>query len=298
MKKTISILLLLCIMHNYLFAQFDANKLDFYKKYSIYTNPGKYEEMYSNLPDSLSQITEIIKAQLIHPMADLPRYRDLIPAERSWEDLKYPSVETMLAGLKGYNPSGLVLDRKPVDRLVVSCRFHAILFASIMKFKGIPTRVRYGFAPYLYPGNHIYHVICEVWNSKEKRWMLVDPDRQLIDFPAEQWEFSCDVWEKYQQGKLDPATYGIPTWWGAHPILDVMCHDLASVLGNEEVYLDRPAISADSTMNVKNMHVEELNLANKVSSLLKNVDGNFKELQKIYNKNPKLQFPDKLSMKN
>jgi formylglycine-generating enzyme len=277
----------------------DPNKiLDFYRQYGFYTNPGKYEPMYANLPDSLTEICKLIKSQLIHPIADLPMYRDLIPQERSYEDLKYPTVQTILAGLKSYDSDGLIINRKPADRLVVSCRYHAILLASILKHKGIPARVRYGFASYLYPNHHIYHVICEVWNNNEKRWMLVDPDRQKIDFPPQQFEFAGDVWMKNQQGKLDPNTYGVPDWWGSHPILDVLCHDLASVLGNEHTYYDRPPISADTTMNVKNMPADQIDAMNNISALMTNVNANFIELQKIYNDNKQLQFSNSTSAKS
>jgi hypothetical protein len=271
--------------------------LGFYRQYGFYTNPGEYEPMYSNLPDSLAEICKVIKSQLIHPIADLPKYRDLIPQDRSCEDLKYPTVQTILAGLKTYNPDGLIINRKPADRLVVSCRYHAILLASILKHRGIPARVRYGFASYLYPKYHLYHVICEVWNNNEKRWMLVDPDRQMIDFPSQQFEFAGDVWKKNQQGKLDPYTYGVPNWWGSHPILDVLCHDLASVLGNEHIYYDRPPISADTTINVKNMPIDQIDIMNKISTLMVDVDANFNELQLLYNNNKRIQFSNPIKAK-
>ncbi|MEJ2614596.1 MAG: transglutaminase-like domain-containing protein [Ignavibacteriaceae bacterium] len=268
----------------------DPKILEFYTGYSYYTDPGEYVSMYKDLPDSLADLCKLIKSQLIHPVADLPKYRDLIPPERSYEDLKYPTVKTILAGLKSYNPDGLIINRKPEQRLVVSCRYHAILLASILKYKGIPTRVRYGFASYLYPGYHIYHVICEVWDKNEKRWILVDPDRQKIDLKSQQFEFAGNVWPKYRQGKVDPAKYGVPNWWGSNTILDAFCHDLAAVLGNEHIYFDRPPISADTTMDAKNLNPDQLSLMDKVSEVMKNIDDNFYELKNLYSKNKLLQF--------
>jgi hypothetical protein len=319
MKKSASILLILCIvMGSFVVAQNDKDNstltnqkgeigkvekkvddkiLAFYRQYSFYTNPGEYEQMYSNLPDSLKLLCKLIKSQLIHPIADLPMYRDLIPKERSYEDLKYPTVQTILAGLKTYNPDGLILNRKPIDRLVVSCRYHAILLASILKHKGIPVRVRYGFASYLYPKYHIYHVICQVWNKSEKRWMLVDPDRQIVDIPSQQFEFAGDAWIKNQEGKLDPNTYGVPNWWGSQPILDALCHDLASVLGNEHIYFNRPPISADTTMDVKNMPLNQIDTMNKISILMADVDSNFDDLQLLYINNKQLQFSNLINAK-
>jgi hypothetical protein len=162
--------------------QFNGSVLDFYKQYSEFTDPGEYAYLYENLPDSLTELCHLIKAQIIHPWSDLSKYRELIPKERSTEDYKYPTVKSILEGLLSYNSHGLVKDRKPEDRLLLTCRYNSILLASILKYRGIPVRVRYGFAPYLDPGYHAGHVICEVWNINENRWMLVDPSMNMIDF--------------------------------------------------------------------------------------------------------------------
>jgi hypothetical protein len=277
-------------MNNNLKHSVDPEILEFYLNYSSYTNPGKFEYMYENLPDSLTDLCRLIKSQLIHPVVDLPKYRDLIPPERSYEDLKYPTVQTILAGLKFYNQDGLIFNRKPNERLVVSCRYHAILLASILKYRGIPARLRYGFASYIYPGHNIYHVVCEMWNKKENRWILVDPDRQVIDLNSERFEFAGNVWLKYRKDELNPETYGVPNWWGANAILDALCHDLASVLGNEHIYFDRPPISADTTMNVKSMNAKKLALMDNVSKKMVHIDENFVELKELYSENKELQF--------
>jgi formylglycine-generating enzyme len=294
MRQSIFILLLFSIsLHNNTVAQSklnNASELEFYRQYGFFTNPGEYETMYANLPDSISEICKIIKAQLIHPFGDLPQYRDIIPEERSCEDLKYPTVQTILAGLKQYNPDGLILNRKPADRLVVSCRYHAILLASILKYKGIPVRVRYGFANYLIPDYHICHAVCEVWNKNENRWMLVDPDRQKVDIPKGQFQFAQDVWTNDLNGKLESDKYGVPGWWGSNIILLDLCQDLASVLGNEHIYYNMPPLVVDKTTNYKTLSADNLALMNNIAALMGNVDGNLNELKEIYEKNKQLHL--------
>ncbi|WP_432664006.1 hypothetical protein R9X47_26010 [Wukongibacter baidiensis] len=264
--------------------------LEFYKGYSIYTDPGENEKLYDELPEPLTDLCKLIKAQLIHPVADLPLYRDVIASERVNEDKEYPTVKSMLKGLNNYNQPGLIYERKPEERLILSCRYHAILLASILKSRDIPVRVRYGFANYLYPGHHIYHVICEVWNEKEQRWMLVDPDRQMVDFSREKFEYPGDVWLRYKQGKLNSSTYGLPEWWGVHPILSILCHDLASVLGNEHIYWDEPSLTTDSEMDEKDITPEQLDVLTRAANLLEDPDNNFEELKLLYDKYEFLQF--------
>lgn len=72
--------------------QFNGSVPDFYKQYSSFTDPGKYEYLYKNLPDSLLELCILIRSQFIHPYAELAEYRDLFPKERWDEQLKYPTV--------------------------------------------------------------------------------------------------------------------------------------------------------------------------------------------------------------
>ena len=153
---------------SYNFNETDESVLDFYRQYSPFTDPGEYEYLYENLPDSLPELCSLIKSQYLNYGWELDMYRDQIPKERWNESLKYPTVKSALKGLIFYDSRGLVKDRKPEDRLMLICRDNATLLASILKYRGIPVRVRYGNAAYLIPGFHAGHVICEVWNEGEK----------------------------------------------------------------------------------------------------------------------------------
>jgi len=133
-------------------------------------------------------------------------------------------------------------------------------------------------------------VICEVWHEPEQRWLLVDPDRKMVDFSPEQFEFSGDVWLRYKDDKLNPSSYGVPEWWGAHPILSVLCHDLASVLGNEHVYWEQPPVTSDSSMEVKNIPSAQVIVLNEVAVLLREPDSGFDELRRLYQIHDFLRF--------
>jgi len=189
--------------------QIDSSILDFYRQYSSFTDPGEYKYLYKNLPDSLPELCSLIRSQFINYGWELDMYREQISKERWNESLKYPTVKSALEGLLSHDSRGIVKDRKPKDRLVLICRDNAVLLASILKYRGIPARVRYGFDPYLIPGFHSNHVICEVWNKNEDRWMLVDPSADRVDFNREDFDFSNDVWLKMQRKEIDPKLYGM-----------------------------------------------------------------------------------------
>jgi len=273
-------------------ARDDKELLDFYSQYSSFTDPGEYAYLYANLPDSLPELCKLIRSQYIHPYGELNKYRELIPKERWNETFKYPTVQSILEGLVSYDSSGLTEERKPEDRLVLGCRHNAILLASILKYRGIPARVRCGHATYLIPDFHTSHTICEVWNEDDKRWMLVDPSMDMVDFSRVQFDFSNELWLKLQKGEIDPSHYGIPgRYSGYASIVGKVCPDLASLLGTEYP-INQYAPILEYAMNSENqLTAEHKELLNKISELMKSIDANsFSELEEIYNNTPQIQI--------
>jgi hypothetical protein len=270
----------------------DRSVLDYYRRYSSFTDPGEYEYLYEKLPDSLPELCSLIKSQFIHPYIELPKYREQFPKERWNESLKYPTVKSVLEGLVSYDSRGLVKDRKPEDRLVLGCRDNAIFLASILKYRGIPARVRYGHATYLIPDFHTSHTICEVWNENDKRWMLVDPSTGMIDFSSDKFDFSNDAWLKMQQKEIDPKLFGIPgRYSGLLSIAGKVCPDLASILGNEYTIYQYAPILDYAFKNDNQLTSEHIEILNRISELMKSIDAeNLAKLQEIYNSNPQIQI--------
>lgn len=305
MKSTILILTLSILMHvgaqnnpNGQFPKFvfkdEETVLEFYRKYSLFTDPGKYEYLYKNLPDSLLELCHLLKSQFIHPYAELPEYRDLFPKERWDEQLKYPTVKLVLEGLMAYDSRGIVKDRKPENRLVLGCRDYSLLLASVLKCRGIPARLRSGHATYLIPGFHASHVICEVWNEKDKRWMLVDPSTGMVDFNREKFDFSYDAWLKMQNGEIDPNLFGSPgKGTGMKSIVIKLPHDLASILGAEHTIYQYAPIMA-FTENNSQFPAEQKEILNRISELMKSLNAeNLSKLQEIYNNTSQIQMTEK-----
>jgi len=270
----------------------DSSVLYFYRQYSSFTDPGEYAYLYETLPDSLPELCSLIKSQFIHPYGELNKYREQIPKERWNEMYSYPSVRSILEGLLSYDSSGIVNDRKPEDRLVLICRHNSILLVSILKSRGIPARVRYGHASYLIPDFHTSHAICEVWNGNEKRWMLVDPSMDMVDFSRDKFDLSNDAWNQLQKGEIDPKLYGIPgRYSGMGSILAKLCADLASVLGTEYTITHYPPIFETVLEKRGPLPDEDIEMLNRISELMKSLDAdNISKLQEIYNSTPEIQI--------
>ncbi|MBN2215018.1 MAG: transglutaminase domain-containing protein [Bacteroidales bacterium] len=281
-----------CYAQKNTYEQADNSVLNFYLQYSSFTDPGEYEYMYENLPDSLPELCSLIRTQFIHPYAELQKYRELIPKERWNEMFRYPSVKSILEGLVSYDSSGLTKERKPEDRLVLGCWHNSILLASILKSRGIPARLRYGHATYIAPGYHISHTISEIWNEDEMRWMLVDPSMDMVDFSPDKFDFSNDAWLQLQRKEIDPNLYGIPgKYSGMCSIAAKVCGDLASVLGTEHTIFQYAPILDFIFEEDKQLTDEHIETLNRISELMKSLDiDNLSKLQEIYNNTPEIQM--------
>ena len=269
----------------------ETELVDFYLQYSTYTDPGEYAYLYEELPDSLEELCSLIKSQFIHPYAELQRYKEQIPRERWNESYDYPTVESILEGLTSLDPRGFVSDRKPADRLILGCQEWAIVLASVMKYRGIPTRVRCGHAAYIRPGFNLSHTICEVWNEKKHCWILVDPGFSMVDFDRDKFEFSYESWNKMQNGELDLSKYGFPGRYpGDASIIGKISPDLAAILGTEypvNHYAPILDVVFDPTRELTADHIEMLN---HVCELMKSLDaGSIRKLQLIYEGSPEIQ---------
>lgn len=265
--------------------------LDFYRQYSIYTDPGEYEYMYKNLPGSLPELCQVVRSQFVHIIAEYPSYKHLMPAERRYDISKYTTVESILEGLHHYDSTGLTLNRKPEDRLVLGCQNYALLLASILKYQGVPARLRYGHATYLIPDFHGSHVICEVWNLREKRWMLVDPIPIMIDFNKDKFDISNEAWLQMQKGEIDPMKFGFPgKYLGEGSITGKISGDLASVLGTEYPLTMYPPLMDYYFTGEKQLPQKYISTLDGICELMQSLNAeNLLKLRSIYNNNPEIQ---------
>jgi hypothetical protein len=259
--------------------------LDFYRAYGAATDPGALGHLYEGLPASLEGLCDLVKAQLIHPV-ELERYAAALPEGRKREDASFYSVSDMLRELVARNPQGLVVDREPGERLVLSCRFHAMLLASMLKSQAIPARVRVGFAGYLAPetGKHFDHWITEVWDAGTQRWRCVDADVKRVD--VDDFEIAGDVWLAARRGEIDPQRYGFHIWWGLGYVVGNLCCDLWATLNEELIYWEGPDLSRRDPAG---FGAEETALVDHMACLLQQPEDHLEALMRLRAEHPLLQ---------
>lgn len=276
--------------------------LNHYRQFSTFTNPGLYQEKLVNeLPDNVSEIGKLLRKQIIHRVtlsngnsgsnADL-RYGDMtrVPWWRQPEDDNLPTASAMLAELYRRDKRGFVADRQEENKLILTCRFVAILMATILKSKNKPARVRSGFDPYTspQPGKSCDHWITQYWESQQQRWITIDVDCCLeelqfdpFDMPVSVFDWSANAWLSVREGKTDPKRFwNAGGFEGFMPIAWELYYDLHCLMNNEIIYLHSPKHTAPDKFD--KLSAEELNKIDRLAHLMQDPDKNFDVLRKLW----------------
>ena len=196
--------------------------LAYYATQSPITDPGGDKGLFAGLPGTVEGLCRVVQGLYIHYMGG-ERYGYQIPEERLAEvNIRY--IEKMLARIIELDDHPLTESRLPEKRLVGCCRDAATLFCAMARHHGIPTRNRVGFAAYftmLDSDFNCSHVVAEFWDSKERRWRLVDPDLDeqaiqenniqfdMYDVPRDQFLVGGKAWQMCRAGASDPNRFGV-----------------------------------------------------------------------------------------
>ncbi len=275
--------------------------LNHYRSFSLFTFPGLYQELLQrDLPTDIAEAGRLLKRQIIHKITLYtgrkgsrvnPAYGDMskVPWYRQGEDDYFPTAAAMLAELYRRDPRGFVPDRAEEHKLILTCRFVAILMASILKSRGIPARVRAGYAPYI-PSDYIEdHWITQYWHAPSRRWITIDADTSLesrpfdpFDMPLDAFDFAANAWLGMRSGSKDPNVYRThgATYldeMGAQVLCDFHC-----LMNNEIPYTHYPVFVAS---DFDSDHEQKLQELDAFARLLQHPDENFAQLQTIWETN-------------
>lgn len=282
--------------------------LNHYLQFSTFTNPGSYKKILQGFPDDIRKIGLLLRKQIIHRVTlrngntgsntDL-KYGDMnkVPWWRlRCEDDVLPTASAMISELMRLDNSGFVPDRATENRIIVTCRYVSILMASILKSKGIPCRVRSGFAPYFpqFSGSGD-HWINQYWDKVQKRWITIDVDGSLedigfdpFDVPKNKFDWAADTWIGIREEKLNEDN--IINACGAKGLMPAswtIFYDFHSLMNNEVLYVQMPN-------HIKNrfdkLNEKDLQEIDQLAEIMIKPDKNFDELKSIWNKRKKFRI--------
>lgn len=287
--------------------------LHHYTQFSLYTNPGLYQEILrKDLPNDIREIGDLIRRQIIHRTTLVAgntgtnadkKFGDMtkIPWFRQSEDDILTTTAAMLAELYRRDQRGFIKNRAEKDKLVLTCRFVAILMASILKSKGIPCVVRSGNAPYFNMGKlgkvSTDHWINQYWDKTEKGWITIDIDGSWslnddfdpYDIPTNKFDFPADAWLNIRNKNDDPNRfYNSGYGRGAIVVLWSLFYDFHCLMNDEVIYLHVPEPA--TYKKFETLTEKELKEIDTLATLMRNPFENFEKLQEIWNTNKKFRL--------
>jgi len=272
---------------------------------SIFTDLGLYKDLVKQLPDDIRELGLLVRKNLIHPSTmhcgntgtneDL-RFGDMneLPWWRQREDDNLATVVAMVAELYRRDKRGFVGVRKVADKLVVSCRHTAVVMAGILKAKGIPARVRAGFAAYFEQAEFgdvtSDHYINQYWNEKENRWVTIDVDGCMsikhgftfdpFDMSDGIFHFPAKAWLEIREGGVDENYFVNKPERGRIVVVWALMHDFHCLMNNEIIYLHYTAL--ESFKRFEKITEEELKKLDSLARLMLDPDENFEALKKLW----------------
>jgi excinuclease ABC subunit A len=266
--------------------------LIFYARQSPITDPGPYGHLFDVLPDDLSALAGVVQGLLI-PSGHLDAY-GLAPEEILDSGFGIRRVADLLAQLQAMDEAPLHIPREAAGRLGAICRNFAVLLVSMLRYKGIPARLRVGFAGY-FPGPMYWdHRIAECWNAADRRWMRVDPmlDEVLrdgfglafdpADMPLDEPFLPAgDVWHMCRAADADPFDFGdSPDDRGMPPIRYALLHDFDAL--NKVELLGSDAWGELIDKREEDLTDQDIAFLDRVATLVATPDDDFDDLRAAY----------------
>ena len=181
------------------------------------TEPGALSAEFSLLPSDISSLNHIIHGLLVHSEW-LSAYGLDASAFPSMSRRTLP-VSERLQALSKSRSGELREARAPAQRSAGTCRDFALTLCSFLRAKGVPARLRCGFAAYFGEGWED-HWICEYWDGQRREWRLSDPQLDEVtraactvtfdpcDMPREVFLTAGEAWLRCRAGKENPDRFG------------------------------------------------------------------------------------------
>ena len=215
------------------------NETLYYIQQGRISNPGVFAPLFDVLPDSIEELVKIVQGLTIH-VYWAGSYGLKIPDTRMPE-LQLRTMEKRLASLLELD-SRPYQEARPIDKKQIgNCRDFSLLLVSMLRHKGIAARARCGFGVYFLDNHYEDHWVVEYWNTKLKRWVMVDAQLDNLqcetlkirfnplDVPRDQFIVGGKAWQMCRLHGEDPTKFGIFDMNGMGFIRGNTVRDLAAL---------------------------------------------------------------------
>lgn len=285
----------------------------FYQQQSDITAPGRYDALYGGLPTEIHELCEVVQNLLLHQFWILGEENYGLSAATLQEagrdlnaEINLRSVQDILGFLLQMDDRPLTEIRDLKRRVVGNCRDYSVLLVSMLRYQGVPARVRSGVARYFFPteGHLEDHFICEFWSHADGRWQQADAQidavqrralnlaMDMADLQPDQFLNAGESYFELKQGRVAPQKIGIFEWTG-EPYVDYkLVSDLACVNSVEVLPWEGWGICQE--INDSSLSADDRALLDEIAGLLTTLDGRpdrFQEARELFAAHPRLKIP-------
>ncbi len=172
----------------------------------------------ADVPSDLRGLRQVSTQLVTHYMGFSDEAAGPVTGARLAEaDTRY--ADRMLARILELGEPTLTRKRPFDERIAGCCRDFALLYVTLARHRGIPARMRVGYASYFQPGWYLDHVVAEVWDEHAQRWRLIEPEIaddfvpadgdqfDPLDVPRNRFITGDRAWLTARSGELDPAHF-------------------------------------------------------------------------------------------
>lgn len=191
-----------------------------YKSHSAFSEVNDFRHSIERLPTDIGEICKFVQNNLIHAYW-LGHYGCEIQ-----DDIRYSEMQTRYANdrlkkSESKSKSRVTDNHLPANKVVGVCRDFSLLLCSVLREKGVASRIRCGFSKYLSPGRYEDHWVCEYWSESQCRWVMVDAQlddthRKVLnyefdecDVPTSEFIYAGKAWQLCRDNVEEPHKFGI-----------------------------------------------------------------------------------------
>lgn len=181
------------------------------------SDPAAHAPSLATLPADIGVLNRAIQGVLVH--SDWLSEYGLDETLLHSGSRQTISVAGRLADIFQRDARPLHIPRRPDQRAIGTCRDFALLLCSILRGKGVPSRVRCGFASYFHDGWED-HWVCEYWDRSAREWRLSDPQIDAVqrkkcriefdptDVPRQSFATADHAWLDCRTGLSEACQFG------------------------------------------------------------------------------------------
>jgi hypothetical protein len=182
------------------------------------TDPAQPAFLLDELPADPAGLCRVVQGVLIH--LEWAGAYGLSASEIVGASRETLSLSQRLVRLAELDAQSLLVRRQPRLRSPGTCRDYALMLCGLLRYQGVPARVRCGFAAYFKNERWEDHWICESWQPAEQRWRGIDAqlDDVLaerlgiafdpVDIPPDAFLSGGEAWLRCRSGQDDASIFG------------------------------------------------------------------------------------------